>query len=173
MKMQTKKIQKNIGISLVETIIYVAIFSMIVTTFVGFSSSMTTSRLHNQMTLEIKDQGSSVMKTITQAIRNASAVISPTIGNSASSLTLSMYSSPVNPTVFSLSSGVLYITEGAGSQIVLTNSKVVVSNLTFSNFSRASTRDIIKISFTLTSATSGGLSGSYTSTFNGSAQVRQ
>jgi len=171
--MQKEKIKKNNGISLVETIIYVAIFSMIVTTFVSFSSSMTSSRLHNQMMLEINDQGSSAMKTITQAIRNASAVTSPTIGSSDSSLTLSMYSSPINPTVFSFSSGVLYITEGAGSQIVLTNSKVVVSNLTFSNFSRASTRDIIKISFTLTSANSGGLGGSYAYTFNGSAQVRK
>ena len=171
--MQKNKRQKNMGISLVETIIYVAIFSMIVTTFVTFSSSMTTSRLHNQMTLEINDQGSRAMKTITQAIRNASIVTSPTIGNADSSLTLSMYSSPVNPTIFSVSSGILYITEGAGSQIALTNSKVIVSNLTFSNFSRASTGDIIKVSFTLSSATSGGLGGSYSYTFNGSAQVRK
>ena len=171
--MQKTKKQKNIGISLVETIIYVAIFSMIVTTFVSFSSSMTTTRLHSQMTLEINDQGSKAMKIITQAIRNASGVNSPTIGNSASNLSLTMYSSPINPTVFSSSSGVLYITEGTGGQIALTNNKVVLSGLNFSNFSRASTSDIIKISFTLTSGTSGGLGGSYAYTFNGSAQIRK
>jgi hypothetical protein len=171
--MQKEKIQKNIGISLVETIIYVAIFSMIVTTFVSFSSSMTTSRLHNQTILEINDQGGKIIRTITQAVRNANAVNSPTIGNDALSLSLAMYQAGVNPTVFSSSNGILYITESTGLQVPLTNNKVVVSNLTFSNLSRASTGDIVKISFTLTSVTSGGSGGAYTYTFNGSAQIRK
>ncbi|MEI7765152.1 MAG: hypothetical protein WCI93_01035 [bacterium] len=172
--MKKEKKQKNNGISLVETIIYIAIFSMIVTVFISFSNSMTTSRLHNQMILEINDQGNSAMKTLTQAIRNASAVNSPTIGNSASILSLAMYQTAVNPTVFSQSTfGVLDITEGSGSITALTNNKVIVSNLIFSNFSRPGTPNIVKISFTLTSITSGGLGGSYAYTFNGSAQIRK
>lgn len=168
-----KKIFFKKGISLVETIIYVAIFGMIVTSFVSFGSSMTTTRLHNQTTLEINDQGQKIMKIITQTIRNASGVNSPTIGNTASNLSLAMYSSPINPTVFSSSGGVLYITEGVGGAIALSNNKVIVSNLTFSNFSRSSTPDVIKISFKLDPVSTGGIGGNYSFTFNGSAQLRK
>ena len=52
--MKIQKIQKNTGFSLIETIIYISIFSMIVTTIVSFSSSMTSMRLHNQILLEVK-----------------------------------------------------------------------------------------------------------------------
>lgn len=171
--MQKEKIQKNNGISLIETVIYIAIFSMIVMTFVSFSSSMTTSRLHNQMALEINGQGSKAIKTITQIIRNADVVNSPTIGNNASSLSLVMHQPEVSPTVFYSSDGILYITEGLGLDIALTNNKVIVSNLLFSNLARPGTSDIIKVNFTLTSAISGGLGGSYNYTFNGSAQIRK
>jgi Tfp pilus assembly protein PilV len=169
--MQKEKLQKNTGISLVETIIYVAIFSMIVTTFVSFSSSMTTSRLHNQKVLEVNDQGGRVMKMLTQSIRNADVVNSPTIGNNASSLSLNMYQIGVSPTVFFLDAGVLYITEAGGAQVALTNNKVIVSDLNFSNFSRVNSPDIIKISFTISSVVSGG--GDYSYVFNGSAQLRK
>ncbi len=165
---------KNKGTTLVETIIYVAIFSMIITAFVSFSSSMTSTRLNNQNVLEVNDQGIKAMKIITQTIRNSSQVNSPTIGNTASNLSLVTYTPANNPTVFSVTSGVLYITEGGGSQIALTNNKVVVSNLTFSNLSRPSTSDIVKISFTLAStSTASSPGGTYSFSFNGSAELRK
>ena len=173
MKFIKNKIKNEKGFSLIETIIYIAIFSMIVTTFVSFSSSMTRVRLHNQMVLEVNDQGQNTMKIITQTIRNASAVNSLAMGNTDSSLNLTTFTPATSPTIFSESSGVLYIKEGSSSQIALTNNKVVISNLAFSNFSHSNTGDIIKISFTLSSLTSGGLGGSYAFTFNGSAQLRK
>ncbi len=171
--MQKNNYKNNTGFSLIEMIIYVAIFGMIVITFVSFSNSMTTTRLHNQAILEVNDQGEKIMKTITQTIRNSSSVNSPTIGNNASSLSLVMYTTFTDPTVFSLNNGVLYIKEALGNQVALTNNKVIVSNLTFSNFSRVSTPNIIKISFTITNANPSGMSGTYSFTFNGSAQLRK
>ena len=163
------------GFSLVETIIYVAIFSIFIAGTATFMSGISASRLNNQMVLEINDQGSKAMKTITQSLRNASQVNSPTIGNTALNLSLATTLSTTSPTVFSLSSGVLYMTEGvSGSPIALTNNKVIVSGLTFSNFSRPSTTNIIKISFTLTSVNaSTSPSGQYSFTFNGSGGLRR
>ena len=171
--MERNKKQKNIGISLVETIIYVAIFSMIVTAFVTFTSSITSSRLHNQMVLEVNDQGQKIMKIITQTIRNSNEVIIPTINNINSSLTLTTYNPNLNPTIFSEVGGVLYVSEGGSGQIDLTNNKVIVSDLLFSNFSLPNTADVIKFSFKLSSPTTGGPAGNYSFTFNGSAQLRK
>lgn len=171
--MQQKNYYKK-GFSLVETIIYISIFSVLVTAFVSFGNNMTVSRLHNQMVLEVNNQGAKAMKTITQTLRNASQVNSPTISNTASSLSVVTVLPATSPTVFSESGGVLYVTEGSGSPVPLTNNKVVLSNLLFSNFSRPDTANIIKISFTLSSsAPIGGPGGSYSFTFNGSADLRK
>lgn len=171
--MKTKIIKNKKGFSLLETIIYIAIFSMIITTIVSFGTNMTTSRLNNQNILEVNDQGRNVMKTITQTLRNGSQINSPTTSNTSSSLSLVTSLPATSPTVFSESGGVLYVTEGTGSQIALTNNKVIVSNLLFSNFSRPNTPNIIKISFTITNANPSGMSGTYSFTFNGSAQLRK
>lgn len=162
------------GFSLVETIIYVVIFSMFVTGAASFLNTISASRLNSQMVLEINDQGSKAMKTMTQSLRNASQVNSPTISNTASNLSLVTGVASTTPTVFSLSGGVLYVTEGGGGDMALTNNKVVVSDLLFSNLSRPSTSNIIKISFKLTSinATS-SLGGQYSFTFNGSGGLRK
>ena len=162
------------GFSLVETIIYVAIFSIFIAGTASFLNTMTSSRLNNQMVLEINDQGSSVMKTMTQSIRNANQVNSPTITNTALNLSLVTSLASTSPTVFSQGGGVLYMSEGAGSPVALTNNKVVVSDLTFSNLSRPDTPNIIKISFNLTStnATSSS-SGQYSFVFNGSGALRR
>lgn len=172
--MKIKIIKNKNGFSLIETIIYVAIFSVFIIALVSFGSSMTASRLHNQTVLEINDQGAKIMKTITQVLRNANNVNSPSISNTASSLSVATGVPATNPTIFSENGGILYVAEGAGGQIALTNNKVIVSNLLFSNFSRPGTPNIIKISFTLTSvASSSSPGGSYSFVFNGSAGLRK
>lgn len=158
------------GISLIETIIYVAIFSIFVIGLAQFSTTLTTTRLHTQEVLEVNDQGSQAIKLITQTLRNASSVNSPMMGNSGASLSMVTNTPATSPTVFSQNGDVLYITEGVDSSVALTNNKVVVSNLTFSNFSRASTPNIIKVSFTLTSASA---RDPYSITFNGSGALRK
>lgn len=162
------------GFTLVETIVYVAIFSMFIIGVVSFLSSLSSSRLHNQMVLEINDQGSKAMKTITQVLRDGSNVNSPTIGNTASNLSVVTGVVETSPTVFSENAGVLYMQEASGSSVALTNNKVILSNLTFSNLSRPDTPNIIKISFNLKStAGTSSPSGQYSFTFNGSGALRK
>lgn len=166
--MKKNNIQR--GISLIETVVYVAIFSLFVIGLAQFSTTLTTTRLHTQGVLEVNDQGSQIIKLITRTLRNGSSVNIPTIGNSGSSLSVDTGIPATNPTVFSESGGVLYITEGAGSPIALTNNKVAISNLTFSNFSRAGTPNIIKVSFTIASASA---RNPYSVNFNGSGALRK
>jgi Tfp pilus assembly protein PilW len=162
------------GISLVETLIYISIFSIFILSVTTFMSSLSSSRLHNQIVLEVNDQGARVMKTITQTLRNASQVNSPTIGNTALNLNLVTYTSIKNPTIFSENNGVIYMKEGSGAEIALTNNKVIASDLIFSNLSRPSTPNIIKISFKLSSiSTTTSPGGAYSFTFFGSGGLRK
>ncbi len=158
------------GISLVETIVYVAIFSIFVIGLAQFSTTLSSTRLHIQGTLEVNQQGSQALKLITQTLRIGSSINNPTIGNSGSSLSIDTGVPATNPTVFSLVAGVLYITEGSDSPVALTNNKVVVSDLTFSNLSRSNTPNIIKTSFTLTSTST---RDPYAVSFSGSSALRK
>lgn len=164
------RINLKSGISLIETVVYIAIFSLFVVALAQFSTTLTSTRMYTQSVLEVNNQGSQVMRLITQTLRNGSSVNNPTIGNTSSILSVVAHSPMIDPTVFSLSDGVIYITEGSMSPIALTNNKVVVSDLVFSNFSRIGAPSIIKVTFTINSSQS---QYPYSTTFDGSGAIRK
>jgi len=139
------------GFTLLETLIYVAIFSLLVSGLISFMSLITTTRVKNQINLEINNQGDFIIRTMTSTLKQASLINSPTLGNTAGTLSLVQADLARNPTIFSISNGTLYMTEGTNSPVALTNNKVTVSNLIFSNLSLAGTPGSLKIQLTLTS----------------------
>lgn len=147
-----KKINSQKGLTLLETLIYVVIFSMFVVTLSSFSGSINSARLRSQTMLEVNYQGSQIIHTVTQTVRNAVSISNPVISNSGDSLTLNTDDPATNPTIFSLATGTLYIQEGLNEPIALTNNRVEINNLVFSNFSKASTPGTIKIRFNLKNA---------------------
>lgn len=162
------------GFTLIELLLYVAISSVMLLAISFFLQTLLESRIKNQTIAEVEQQGLQVMQIITQTTRNAEAITLPAQGASASSLTLDVITGASDPTVFDLSGGVIRIAEGAGSPVALTNSRVTVSSLSFSNLSRASTPGTVRISFTLTHVNPDGRNEySFTKTFIGSATLRQ
>lgn len=76
-------------------------------------------------------------------------------------------------TTINLADGILKLTNGTSPALNLTTDKVTISNLTFSNVSKSSTRDNIKVSFTASyNSSSNRNEFKYTQTFNGTANVR-
>lgn len=167
-----KKNLKN-GITLIETLVYTAIFSMFILTLVSFSNSIHTTRLRNQSMLEVHSQGSSVIRILTQNIRNAVKVNEPVISNSGTSISLETIDPLTNPTIFMMATGTLYMKEGASDPVALTNNRVEVFNLVFSNLSRISTPDTIRIRFSLKNSDIHNRDGEqYTKDFYGSASIK-
>ncbi len=173
MKNLFKKIKKHNGFTLVEMLLYVAISSTMLIALVGGLSVVLESRVRNQVSSEVEQQGLQVMQIITQTVRNADAINSPTAGNTASSISLKTFSTTTNPTIFNLSNGVVRITEATGTPIDLTNSHVTVSNFSFQNLSRSGTTGTVRINFQIDYL--GGNSTKeyvFSKTFNGSATIR-
>lgn len=159
------------GFSLIETLIYVVIFTMFVSALTSFTGTMNSARLHTQTQLEVGYQGSQAIRTITHTIRNANTIDSPAMSISSPSLTV--VSILTGTTTFSETDGVLYITENANPPIALTNNQVEVTDLVFSNFSTTSTPGVIQVSFTLSnSASSTRASEQYSADFYGTAAIR-
>jgi type II secretory pathway pseudopilin PulG len=162
------------GFTLLELLLYVAIVGMLLLALAYFFVGTASTRIGGQIENDVNQQATFAMETITQTIRNSDSITAPAANVSGAQLTLAMTPSTVSPTIFALSSGVLTIKEGAGTVVPLTSSSVVVSNLTFSNASKASTPGSVQISFTMaSSSTSNRSEFSYSKTFTTTASVRQ
>jgi type II secretory pathway pseudopilin PulG len=161
------------GLTLIETIVYIGIFSIFIGSLVSFLNIMTTSRINNQITLEVNNQGNELIRTITQSIRNANSINSPSISSTSSSLELSTTNPITNPTIFSENNGILYMTEGVGSPIALINDKVAISNLVFSNLSLPGTSGSIQVRFTLSNLNSNPNFANKAVNFYGSGTVKK
>jgi len=161
------------GFTLIELLLYIAISSLMLLMISFFLMMIIQSRIKNQTMSEVEQQGLQVMQIIKQTIRNAESIISPSQGETSTTLNLDVINVADDPTIFDSSGGVIRITEGVGSPISLTNSKVMVSNLSFRNLSRANTPGIIRIRFTLEYINSTDRNEySFTKNFYGSASLR-
>jgi type II secretory pathway pseudopilin PulG len=163
------------GFTLVEMILYVSVCSILLLTISTFLSFLLGARIRSQAITEVNQQGFRAMNLIALTVRNGRSIETPTIGATTSVLSLTTKDPLLNPTVFDVASGTLRITEGTGKPIVLTNSRVIVSNVFFQNLSSTSSAErIMRISFTIDY---GNISGrdeySYTKTFSESATMRR
>jgi Tfp pilus assembly protein PilW len=161
------------GFTLIEIVLYLALFAVVVGSISGLLYTILQSRVKNQVIAEVEQQGMQTIALITQTARNATTLTSPTIGTTTATLSLAVPTASLSPTVFSLASASIVITEGAGGAITLTNSRVVVSALSFQNLSRAGTKGTVRIQFTLAHVNPASKNEyDYTKTFIASATLR-
>lgn len=160
------------GFTLIELLLYVAIIGTLLTTVTVFFGMSVDARVKNQSIAEVDDQGVYAMDYITQAIRNASAITAPTATASGASLTITVPTSSLSPTVFSLSGTALQVKEGTAAAVALTSNDVEMTGLTFKNLTATGTPGNIQISFTLSRTNPTGRNEySYQKTFTSSAEV--
>jgi len=178
-KMLSKKRNKSFlsdskrGFTLVEIVLYLAIASVIVVSSSVFIHSLLESKIKNQAILEVEEQGIQTLNLVTQTIRNAQDINSPSAGESSSELSLAVDDPAKSPTVFDISQNALRMKEGDGSAIPLTSNRVSVTETRFRNLSRTGTPGIVRIEFTLSFASSGQTQAyQYSKTFYASAALR-
>ncbi len=166
--------QEERGFTLVELLLYVGISSIILLVISLFIGMLLQSRIKNNVIAEVEQQGTQALSTILRTIRNADSITSPTSGTTANSLTLTIPSLALSPSVISLANNALFITEGLNQSEFLINDSVTVSNLLFENISRAGTSGIIRVSFVVTYKNPSGRNEySFEKTFYGSATLNK
>ena len=162
------------GFTLVEMILYVSVCAVFLLALSSLFSFLVGSRVRSQAITEVNQQGFLVMNSITRTIRNGRSIENPVMAATSSLLSITTSNPILNPTVFSIASGTMRITEGSKGAVPLTNSRVVLSNLVFQNISSASsTEKIVRISFIIDSVNQSGRSEyAFSKTFSGSATLR-
>ncbi len=165
---QTKK-----AFTLIETLLYISLTSIILISITAFVGTLLSTRLRNQALSEVDQQAVQLMQYLTYTIKEAEGINSPTAGNVASTLSLDVVTPTDDPTIISLNSGTARVQEGGGPFINLNSNLVTISNLTFRNLSPSANTETIRIQFTVTyNNPSGRQEGEITRTYYGSATLR-
>ena len=140
-----KKFLKDAGFTLIELMLYVVIAAAMLGSIAFFLALDLQSQIKYQVISEVEQQAAIVLNLMTQAIRNAESINLPVQGSNDSSLSLDVVDVLDDPTVFSLSNNIIYISEGAQSSLALTSDQVQITNLAFYNLSKTGTPGNIRI----------------------------
>ena len=140
---------KQEGFSLLEILLALAVGGMVIIIISVSLILVLKVRAKSQAILETEEQGYQILNLITQSVRNASEISSPTQGQTELSLSLLMPDSGKSPTNFWIENGVLKMSEGTGQAITLSNNRVRITGLSFTNLGLGSAPGIVRIALTI------------------------
>jgi len=168
----------NDGFTLSEILIYVAIFMLMAGALISFVLTIVDIHTKSYVIQEVDANARMVMEVLSDRIRSSSGVTedSSVFDSDPGVLVLTMDDPAKDPTVFELNAddGTLQITEGTGSAVNLTGSKVRVANLVFKNLSLPDLRNNIGIEITLEyNDTAGNRDYIYSNTLQTSVTLRK
>lgn len=144
------KIGKNKkGFTLIELILYLFISATVLLVVLSLLSLIIQGRVKNKSITEVEQQGQEIMGRIAQNVRNADGVAVPAPGETSSELELSMPDPARDPLIFDVQNGTIRMTEGDNDPLPLSNSRVTISDLTFTDMSPDHTPPSIQIEFIL------------------------
>jgi len=145
---RTLSLLPRASFTILELLLFSAIFSVLVVVFVTILVSVTRVQVRQEAVTEVNGQSQFILQTVQRYVERSS-LVDMAAGVPSSTLTLRMASSSGDPAVIYASGTVAYVTEAGGAPQPLTTSKVSVSNLTFTKRSNPGGHDSVDISFTV------------------------
>lgn len=144
---------RHSGFTLVETILYIAILSVVAVAFSMYVVSISNARSKTKVVKEVQSNARLALSLITQKIRAAESIntAQSTFNTDPGVLSLNMADPGLNPTVIQLNqdNGQLIITEGTSVAIPVTSDQTLITDLRFTDLTPTSGRDSILINFTI------------------------
>ena len=143
------------GFSLIEILIYIAIFAVTAIFLVNILTITTRIQARQSSLAELNQQIFFVASTIERLVRDSSLIENPA-GEASSTLTLRMASSTLDPTKIFVdaSSTAIFIQEGSGQSLAITNNKVKIDRFWITKFENPGGRAVVQIDLTISNNTS-------------------
>jgi prepilin-type N-terminal cleavage/methylation domain-containing protein len=141
------------GFTLIEVLIATAIFTLVIIAFIGIFVTVTGVQVRQNSAAAVNEESQFLLQKIQYYIQ-LSSLVSSTQDLASSTLVLRMPSSSLDPTIFTLSNGTVYLQLASGTPQPLTSNRVSVSNLLFTRRSNAPGYDAVNVSFTVAYNTS-------------------
>ncbi|PIR74094.1 MAG: hypothetical protein COU35_04620 [Candidatus Magasanikbacteria bacterium CG10_big_fil_rev_8_21_14_0_10_47_10] len=164
------------GFTLFESIIYIAIFSIVATALVTFTLHISTARNKSYAIQSVNAQMRLAVLTITDAVKQATAVNTgaSTFDTDPGVLSLQMLDASKDPTIFSLTgdNGRLQVSEGGNPAVPVTDSDLSITKFIFTNLSPVSGADSIRMVADVMYASSTGIEFFYQTSVTSTASTR-
>ena len=134
------KLKTNDGFTLIETIIYIGIIAIIISSFLLISQQIIFSTSRTRHQIELTENQKFLVQKINWLLRNVASINTPLPDSSSNILSINKVNFNDNPIVLSLTNDVVYLTTGSTttSTAPLTNNSVIVTSLTFYQLTFAS-----------------------------------
>ncbi|MBI2278999.1 MAG: prepilin-type N-terminal cleavage/methylation domain-containing protein [Candidatus Brennerbacteria bacterium] len=145
-----KEMNRRGGFTLIELIVYMAIFAVSAVFLVSILTSVTRTQVRQASGNEVNQQLSFVASTIQRLVRSAS-VIENDAGVASTTLLLRMASSTADPTKIYVdaSSTAIYLAEATSTPMRLTDDKVTVGNFSVTKQEPSGGLAVVQIDLTL------------------------
>ena len=141
------------GFTLIETIIYIFIISMVLITVAGFLLNIIQTKQKTRAASEVIAAARIMQDRLTDAARHAEGINTgaSTFGLDPGVLSFDMVAAGVDPTIFSLTAddGQFQVSEAGGDDTVLTSDNVQITSLLFTNLTSSEDTGIIQVQFSV------------------------
>ncbi|MBI4094626.1 MAG: prepilin-type N-terminal cleavage/methylation domain-containing protein [Candidatus Liptonbacteria bacterium] len=126
-------IKKRDAFTLIEVLIYIALFSATLFVFVMVFYQLIDSRDQNQLRVEVEEEANFLMKKIEWGLLGADSINEPAPGSTSTVLSVNKFNFPDNPLVFTLAGDDITLSRGAGAPAALNSERITVRKLEFAH----------------------------------------
>jgi len=144
------------GFTLIELLLYMVIATVMVIMLSGVSIAMLRTTHKVQLLQDVHYTNSFIYTTLQRVASGAYAVSSPVGSATSSSVTFRMYDTSIDPVIFSLMDGVVYITEGSAVAVPL-HQDDMESIVTFTNVTPEDGYDSVKVQLSVSAVSESSL----------------
>jgi prepilin-type N-terminal cleavage/methylation domain-containing protein len=149
------------GFTLIEVIIYIAIFGILFGGAVMASYNLFESNERNVTKSMLEDEGEFLLGKISWVTTGISSISSPAVNTTSNSLTVTKWDTSIkNPVVVTQVGNAMTIRRGTGPEIILNNSNTNISGLLFTHTydsGNGQKPESITVNFTLSALTPNGI----------------
>ncbi len=144
--------QSKSGFTLIEVVIYIALFATLLGSVVISAYTLFESAQHNQTQNLLVEEGNFLLDKITWVVADTKVVNSPAVGTTGSILSVTKFDATLpDPFVVKISGNTITLERGSASAHTLNNSNVWITDLTFTHETQTYSTSILEsISTTFT-----------------------
>jgi prepilin-type N-terminal cleavage/methylation domain-containing protein len=151
---------KNHGFTLIETIVYIALFGLLMSGALISAYNMFESSNRNATTVNMEEEGGFILDKISWIVSGTQSVHLPALSSSGNTLSVVMSDPSIdNPVIVQFDGRNLSLTRGSATTNILNDTNVWLSNVVFThNYSLGNSinPESIQITFTLNARTPNG-----------------
>ena len=133
------KLRIATGFSLIETIIYAALISIIIGMVLLVVFQIVESQDRARAKTEVEEETNFLISKIKWALSGIDIINIPASGASGSTLSVNKFNFSQNPVVIDTASGSLRMAFGTGTQTVLNSGSISIANISFQHIAQTTT----------------------------------